>query len=217
VQDIERLVDALTSALPTADELTQFAAHHFPDSTRELGSSNLRTAALDLVEWATAEGLFDRLVDALRSECPNNPDVRMLQAASLDPEPELIDLVARIPQGPRVPFERVDDRIIRAFAFAAPSRVRGHLFVLAANRLRRSVDSTASTIALHRIPGFDAVGASAFWLDVLDEACKHGPRMIGSLLAEHRLRLRRAESSVSELLDALTRGTYLADREVDHA
>ena len=216
MQEIDRLVDALTSAFPTTAELTRFARVRFSSAVPEMGWQNVKAGAFDLVEWTAAEGILEELLRALQHAAPDNPEVRALDEVRLVPAPEHTEAIARIPLGPRVPLECIDERIILALAAAAHTRVRAHFFVMAANRLRRSVDPEASVIQLHRLPGFDVVGSWVFWFETVADACRHGPRMLASLVMEHRARLKTADAGITELLDTLTRGGYRMQSGIGH-
>ncbi|HYT76765.1 MAG TPA: effector-associated domain EAD1-containing protein [Vicinamibacterales bacterium] len=215
--DLDAILNALVSAFPTAGHLTRFARTHFPEAAAGLGWSNLQTGAFDLIEWAIAEDRLDRLIAAAWQEVPDSPALRALGSGSLWQEPMAVEAIARVPPGPRVPLERIDDRIIDAFAAAGHTRVRAHLFLLAANRLRRAMDPKASVVRFHELPHFDLVGPQAFWFETVANACLHGPRMVASLLIAHRPRLTAVDASVADLLTALERGSYRANQEAEHA
>ncbi len=205
------------SAFPTAGALHRFTATHFPAAVADLGLTNLRVEAFELVEWALAENSYSELLEALRRDAGDNPRVRALDGAPPAPEPGLCAALARIPPGPRVPIERIDDRIIDALACAGHTRARSHLFILAASRLRRSLDPEVPVVRLYDLPNFDAAGPRDFWFNAVANTCLHGPQMLASLLLVHRPLLREVDPAVTALLAQLERGSYRDHEEVKHA
>ncbi len=96
-----------------------------------------------------------------------------------------IRLLRKLPRGPIVPFTLITGNLISAYADTFSLRAKAVMVINKAIQLRRDADpddSFVTTIEQHFLPNIDAVGSFPFWQPAFEEACKHGPRMVGAML-----------------------------------
>jgi hypothetical protein len=166
-----------------------------------VGEGPFRQVVFQVVQWVASRGLVEDFLVALEKARPNNAVVQKAVAdlrtalglTSPAPAPPAAPNQPARPahqlhQYPRtglVPADRVPLSFIGVFSqlYSTPDAV--FRVVVAANQLRLAADpddTRVRTIDQADIPNIAVVGANAVWTNVVQQACRGGPRMMAALL-----------------------------------